>query len=95
MTEATAETTEQPTKRRVVKVRQGVVVSAKMTKTVIVSVSRRVKHGTYGKYITLRKKFACHDELGVKEGDLVRIEETRRMSKTKRWRIAAKLERGA
>jgi small subunit ribosomal protein S17 len=95
MTEATQETTEQPAKRRVVKVRQGVVVSAKMTKTVIVSVSRRVKHGTYGKYITLRKKFACHDELGVKEGDLVRIEETRRMSKTKRWRVAAKLERGA
>ena len=92
----TAETqTQAPAKRRVVKERQGVVVSAKMTKTVIVSVSRRVKHGTYGKYITLRKKFACHDELGVKEGDLVRIEETRRMSKSKRWRIAAKLERGA
>jgi small subunit ribosomal protein S17 len=92
----TAETqTQAPAKRRVVKERQGVVVSAKMTNTVIVSVARRVKHGTYGKYITLRKKFACHDELGVKEGDLVRIEETRRMSKTKRWRVAAKLERGA
>jgi small subunit ribosomal protein S17 len=93
----TAETQATPAKRRVVKERQGVVVSAKMTKTVIVSVARRVKHGTYGKYITLRKKFACacHDELGVKEGDLVRIEETRRMSKTKRWRVAAKLERGA
>ena len=86
---------EQPPKRRVVKERQGVVVSTKMTKTVIVSVSRRVKHGTYGKYITLRKKFACHDELGVKEGDLVRIQETRRMSKTKRWRVTAKLEKGA
>ena len=92
----TAETqTQAPAKRRVVKQRQGVVVSAKMTKTVIVSVARRVKHGTYGKYITLRKKFACHDELGVKEGDLVRIEETRRMSKSKRWRVTAKLERGA
>jgi small subunit ribosomal protein S17 len=89
-----AEQQQQP-KRRVTKERQGVVVSAKMAKTVIVSVSRRVKHPTYGKYITVRKKFACHDELGVKEGDIVRIQEVRRMSKTKRWRVAAKLERGA
>jgi small subunit ribosomal protein S17 len=81
--------------RRVVKERQGVVVSAKMTKTVIVSVTRRVKHATYSKYITVKKKFACHDDLGVKEGDLVRIQETRRMSKTKRWRVTAKLEKGA
>jgi small subunit ribosomal protein S17 len=86
---------QQQPKRRVVKERQGVVVSAKMTKTVIVSVARRVKHGTYGKYITVRKKFACHDELGVKEGDRVRIQETRRLSKTKRWRVTAKLEQGA
>ena len=86
---------EKPAKRRVVKQRQGVVVSAKMTKTVIVSVTRRVRHGTYGKYITMKKKFACHDDLGVKEGDIVRIQETRRMSKTKRWRVMEKLELGA
>jgi len=93
MTEQAQETPAKP--RRVVKTRQGVVVKAKMTKTVIVAVTRRVKHGTYGKYITLKKKFACHDDLGVKEGDLVRIQETRRMSKTKRWRVTAKLEKGA
>jgi small subunit ribosomal protein S17 len=91
----TTEATEAKPARRVTKTRQGVVVSAKMTKTVIVSVTRRVRHGTYGKYITVKKKFACHDELGVKEGDIVRIEETRRMSKSKRWRVREKLELGA
>ena len=86
---------EQKPQRRVMKQRQGVVVSAKMTKTVVVAVTRRVRHGTYGKYITMKKKFVCHDDLGVKEGDLVRIQETRRLSKTKRWRVMQKLEKGA
>ncbi len=86
---------QEPQQRRVAKQRQGVVVSAKMTKTVIVAVTRRVRHGTYGKYITLKRKFACQDDIGVKEGDIVRIQETRRLSKTKRWRVMAKLEQGA
>ena len=90
-----SEEQQQQAKRRVMKQRRGVVVSAKMNKTVIVSVTRRVRHGTYGKYITMKKKFVCHDELGVKEGDLVRIQETRRLSKTKRWRVTEKLEKGA
>ena len=90
-----SEEQQQQAKRRVMKQRRGVVVSAKMNKTVIVSVTRRVRHGTYGKYITMKKKFACHDDIGVKEGDLVRIQETRRLSKTKRWRVMEKLELGS
>ena len=81
--------------RRLQKERQGVVVSAKQQKTVTVVVQRRVKHGRYGKFIDLEKKYAVHDAIGVKEGDLVRIKETRPLSKTKRWRVVEKLEKGA
>lgn len=71
------------------KSRIGTVLSNKMTKTVVVQVERRMKHGKYGKYMTEKKKYKCHDEQqSAKPGDKVRIVETRPMSKEKRWRVA-------
>src|SRR5438128_11359098 len=71
------------------KMRVGTVTSNKMTKTVVVQVERRMKHGKYGKYLTEKKKYKCHDEQqSAKPGDQVRIVETRPMSKEKRWRVA-------
>ena len=76
------------------KVREGLVVSDKMDKTVIVMVEDRVKHPKYGKVIRRTRKYVAHDEenaCGV--GDRVRLMETRPMSATKRWRVAAILEK--
>jgi small subunit ribosomal protein S17 len=71
------------------KSRIGVVTSNKMTKTVVVQVERRMKHGRYGKYLTEKNKYKAHDEdQACKIGDQVRIAETRPMSKDKRWRVA-------
>ncbi len=68
------------------RVLQGVVVSDKGDKTVIVRVERRVMHPVYKKFIMLSKKYAAHDESNAyKTGDLVRIEESRPISKRKRW----------
>ena len=65
---------------------QGVVVSDKSEKTVIVRVERRVMHPVYKKFITRSKKYAAHDEANTyKIGDVVRIEETRPISKRKTW----------
>jgi small subunit ribosomal protein S17 len=75
------------------KVRTGVVVSDKMTKTVTVSLTRRYAHGFYGKQVTRTKTVAAHDEQGAKTGDTVRIVETRPLSKTKRWRVVDIVER--
>jgi len=70
------------------KERTGVVVSNKMQKTVVVRVERRAPHPTYGKVMTHHTKFYAHDEEGkAKAGDLVRIVETRPLSKLKRWRV--------
>lgn len=67
---------------------QGVVVSDKAAKTVLVQVTRRVKHPMYKKTIMRRKKYAAHDEQDrCKLGDVVRIEESKPMSKTKRWAV--------
>ena len=67
---------------------QGVVVSDKMDKTVVVSVERRVMHPIYKKFIRRSKKYHAHDEDNqVKVGDVVRIEECRPLSKTKSWRV--------
>ena len=67
---------------------QGVVVSDKGDKTVIVKVQRRIEHPIYKKYITKSKKFAAHDENNtVKEGDTVRIRECKPISKTKCWEV--------
>lgn len=70
------------------KVRTGVVVSDKMDKTITVLVERKVKHPLYLKYFVSTKKYMVHDENNTcKMGDLVRIMETRKLSKNKTWRL--------
>jgi len=70
------------------KSRIGVVTSAKMNKTVTVSVERRFSHPLYGKGVKRTKKYHAHDENNeYRVGDTVRIVETRPLSKTKRWRV--------
>ena len=93
MTEAT-ETTEAPTGRTSHrKVREGLVVSDKMQKTVVVEVEDRVKHPLYGKVIRRTTKLKVHDETGnVGVGDRVLLMETRPLSATKRWRVVEVLE---
>ena len=77
------------------KERLGEVISNKMAKTIIVRVERRFPHPAFKKVITSYKKFYAHDEKGeAKPGDRVRIEETRPLSKTKRWRLVEVVERG-
>ena len=67
---------------------QGVVVSAKQDKTVVVSVERQVMHPVYKNFVKKSKKFAAHDENNqCKEGDLVSIVESRPYSKTKTWTV--------
>ena len=76
------------------KVRVGTVLSDRMDKTVIVGVERRVAHPMYGKQVVRTKKFYAHDEAGdAKQGDVVRIVETRPLSKLKRWRVIEVVER--
>lgn len=70
------------------KTREGLVVSNKMKKTVVVAVVRQVKHATYGKYIRRTKRYLAHDESNdCAIGDLVQISETRPLSKLKRWKV--------
>ena len=72
----------------------GRVVSDKMQKTVTVLVERRVAHPIYGKVVTRSKKYHAHDEENqAKQGDLVLIQETRPVSKTKAWRVAKLIEK--
>jgi small subunit ribosomal protein S17 len=74
------------------KTRDGVVVSDKMDKSVIVEVSRTVLHPLYQKYVRKRTRFMAHDETNaLKIGDKVRIVESRPMSRRKRWRVQEKL----
>jgi small subunit ribosomal protein S17 len=76
------------------KVREGLVVSAKMDKTVIVAVVDRVQHRRYGKTLQRTKRLYAHDEANdAREGDRVRVSETRPLSKQKRWRVVEVLER--
>jgi small subunit ribosomal protein S17 len=76
------------------KTRVGVVVSNKAAKTLTVTVERRVSHPLYGKQLTRTKKYYAHDEeQQAREGDVVRIVETRPLSKTKRWRLVEIVER--
>ncbi|MCX6755584.1 MAG: 30S ribosomal protein S17 [Candidatus Nomurabacteria bacterium] len=73
------------------KVLSGTVVSDKMDKTVVVSVSRFIKHPKYGKYYTVSKKYKAHDENNAsKKGDKVDIIETRPISKDKKFKVVAK-----
>ena len=74
--------------RHVRKTRTGRVVSTKMDKTIVVNVERRVPHKLYGKIIRRSKKYYVHDESNqAAEGDFVRIQETRPLSKLKCWRL--------
>jgi small subunit ribosomal protein S17 len=76
------------------KVREGLVVSAKMDKTVVVAVIDRVQHRRYGKTLQRTKRLYTHDEDNdAREGDRVRVSETRPLSKQKRWRVVEVLER--
>jgi small subunit ribosomal protein S17 len=80
--------------RNLRKTRIGLVVSNKMDKTVTVTVERRVKHPIYGKFVKKTTKFHAHDDKNeCTIGDLVRIMETRPLSKTKRWRLVEVLEK--
>jgi len=85
---------EQARTRGLRKVRDGIVVSEAMNKTIIVKMSRRIPHSMYGKYVKQDKKFYAHDEKNEAHvGDKVRIMETRPLSKMKRWRLIEVLER--
>jgi small subunit ribosomal protein S17 len=76
------------------KVREGIVVSTKMDKTVVVAVIDRVQHPRYRKTLQRTTKLYAHDEANeVREGDRVRVSETRPMSRQKRWRVVEVLER--
>ena len=89
-----SEATETQEARNARKVRDGVVSSASMDKTVVVTVTERVRHAKYNKFILRSKKLYVHDEAndaGV--GDKVRVMETRPLSKTKRWRLVEVVER--
>jgi small subunit ribosomal protein S17 len=87
-------TTTTATRNNLRKVRIGVVTSNKMTKTITVAVERKVKHPIYGKFVKKTTKFHAHDERNeCNIGDVVRIMETRPLSKTKRWRLVEVIEK--
>jgi small subunit ribosomal protein S17 len=90
MTEVAAAPTETRGTR---KVREGIVVSNKMQKTVVVNIERRVQHPIYGKVVLRSKKFKAHDEIGCDEGDRVEIMETRPLSRHKCWRVTRIVEK--
>ena len=94
MSEQTVPSGASKVERNARKVREGLVVSDKMDKTVVVSVEDRVKHALYGKVLRRTSKLKAHDEnneCGI--GDRVLIMETRPLSATKRWRIVQILEK--
>lgn len=81
-------------KRNLRKERVGVVVSNKMDKSILVAVKRKVKHPIYGKFVNKTNKFMAHDESNdCNTGDMVRIMETRPLSKNKNWRLVEIIER--
>ena len=94
-----ADTTNTPTTapaRGTRKQRIGEVVSNKMAKTIVVQIERRFPHARYKKVVTAYSKFYAHDEKAeAKVGDKVRIEETRPLSKLKRWRLVAVVEKSS
>ena len=80
--------------RNLRKERVGVVVSNKMNKTIVVAEKRKVKHPMYGKFVNKTTKFHVHDEKNdCNIGDLVKISETRPLSKSKCWRLVEIIER--
>ena len=89
-----SESAQSATRRNTRKVREGLVVSDKMDKTIVVAVEDRVKHPLYGKVMTKSSRIKVHDEdntAGV--GDRVRVMETRPLSAQKRWRLVEIIER--
>ncbi|RYF37989.1 MAG: 30S ribosomal protein S17 [Chitinophagaceae bacterium] len=89
-----AENTTSAEERNLRKIRIGVVTSNKMAKTITVAVERRVKHPIYGKFVKKTTKFHAHDEKNeCTIGDLVKIMESRPLSKTKRWRLVEVVEK--
>ena len=81
------------TENKTLRTVEGRVVSNKMDKTVTVLVEHRVKHPIYGKYVVRSKKYHAHDEANnYNEGDLVEIQETRPISKTKAWTVSRLVE---
>jgi len=91
---ATGTSASTSTERRKRQTEVGIVVSAKMTKTVVVAVERLTQHPMYRKTIRRTSQFLAHDEKGAKKGDRVRIVETRPLSARKRWRVEEILSRG-
>ena len=82
------------TERNTRKVRDGIVVSSKMDLSIVVAVVERVRHPKYNKFVMRTKKLYAHDEANdAREGDKVRVQETRPLSKTKRWRLVEVVER--
>ncbi len=80
--------------RKLRKEKNGIVVSNKMEKSVVVEVERKVKHPKYGKFVKKSSRFMAHDEKNeCSEGDLVRIAETRPLSKNKCWRLVEIIEK--
>ena len=80
--------------RNLRKTRTGVVTSNKMAKTITVAVERKVKHPMYGKFVKKTTKFHAHDDKNeCSIGDVVKIMETRPLSKTKRWRLVEVVEK--
>ena len=96
MPETAATTTTAAEARGNRKERVGQVISNKMAKTIVVRVERRFAHPRFKKVVTGYRKFYAHDEKSeAKVGDRVRIEETRPLSKTKRWRLVEVVEKSA
>lgn len=87
-------TVETPLDRNLRKTRVGIVTSNKMIKTITVAIERKVKHPLYGKFVKKTSKFHAHDEKDeCTIGDVVKIMETRPLSKTKRWRLVEVIEK--
>ncbi len=81
-------------KRNLRKERIGLVVSNKMEKSIVITVNRKMKHPIYGKFVNKTSKFVAHDEENsCNIGDLVKIMETRPLSKNKAWRLVEVIER--
>ncbi len=88
-TEQAGQPAAEPARKPLIATVTGRVVSDKMNKTVTVLVERRVKHALYGKVVTRSAKYHAHDETNeCREGDLVEIQATRKLSKTKAWRVS-------
>jgi small subunit ribosomal protein S17 len=87
-------TTTTTSSRQARKVREGLVTSAGMDKTIVVTITERVRHAKYNKFVLRTKKLYAHDETNdAGLGDKVRVMETRPLSKNKRWRLVEILER--